>query len=1136
MGNMAILAGRNTLMPKIIDNQSLRLTDELRATLETAKRADFCVGYFNLRGWQQLADLIDSLPGEKIWEAEKNDDVEKHRICRLLIGMYKAPDDLLRDFFHEPETISNEQATKLRKQMAQEFRRQLTVGYPRDVDEAYLKKLAAQIQDEKLAIKLYLKNTLHAKLYLAYTTQRNAPIVGFVGSSNLTFSGLSAQGELNVDVVEGDAAQKLSKWFEEKWGDRWCVDISKEIVDIIENQSWVIPKPPYHIYLKIAYHLSQEARAGLNEFRLPKIFEQKLLAFQQQAVKIAAYHVHKRNGVIIGDVVGLGKTITAAAIARVFQEDFFYKTLIVCPPNLKSMWGEYKQEYDLHADIISLGATQTELKKLKRYKLLILDESHNLRNKEGKRYKAIKEYIRDNDCKVLLLSATPYNKTYGDLVNQLALFIDDDTDIGESPEQYIESLGGATDFARLHPDIFIRSLRAFEASPISDDWRQLLRHYMVRRTRSFIKNNYAETDPVNNRRYLTFSDGTRSYFPDRLPKKVEYPFDPKDKTDQYALLYSQKVVDIISDLILPRYGLAKYIDAKAEKTASEQDALILQNLSRAGERLRGFCRTNLFKRLESSGWAFLLSISRHILRNYVAIYAIGQGKPIPIGTHIANVLDDFLDDQDTDDNPEDEQEEKIGLTLTADGYLRQAEKAYKLFQTSKYENKFDWIAPTYFKNTLAYDLETDCKNLLKVLTLAKDWKQENDRKLNALHDLLIKKHKNQKVLIFTQFADTAFYLEDALKQRGLKQSASVTGQSKDPTHLAHRFSPISNNKIGLIKGEQELRVLIATDVLSEGQNLQDAHIVLNYDLPWAIIRLIQRAGRIDRIGQQSDKILCYSFLPEDGIENIIRLRTRLRTRISENADVVGSDEVFFDGDPINIHDIYSEKSGILDEVDNDFDVDLSSYAFQIWKNATDADPSLKKTIPDLPDVSFSTKAADITNPERGVILYARTGRENDALIWLDPNGKFVTQNQFRILKAAACSADTPALERQSNHHDLVRQGLEEIHIEERNMAGTLGKRTGIKYRVFQRLTLYQEETAKTLFQQPEELKKALDDVFRYPLREYARETLNREFKLVNDEKLAELVLSLWEQKKLVIRDEDGAASDEPQIICSLGIF
>ncbi len=1121
-------------MPKIIDNHSLHLTDELRATLNTAKRADFCVGYFNLRGWQELADLIENLPGDTVLESEKGEAVEKRRICRLLVGMHKAPDDLLRDFFHEPESISNEQATRLRQQMAQEFRRQLTIGHPTTRDEVYLNKLVDQIKTGKLAIKLYLRNTLHAKLYLAHTSQHNAPIVGFVGSSNLTFSGLSAQGELNVDVVDIDASQKLSNWFIEKWDDRWCVDISKEVIEAI-LAGWPTSKSPYHIYLKIAYHLSQEARAGLNEFRLPKIFAERLLTFQQQAVKIAAYHIQKRGGVIIGDVVGMGKTITAAAVARVFQEDFFYKTLIICPPNLQKMWADYKQEYDLHADIESMGNVQRKLSERKRYKFVIIDESHNLRNRESKRYKAIKEYIQENDSKVLLLSATPYNKSYTDLANQLSLFIPEDSDLGISPEAYVQHLGGATDFASQHPETFIRGIKAFELSSFSDDWRELLRHFMVRRTRSFVKNNYAETDPANKRRYLTFSNGSRSYFPDRIPKKVEYPFDPNDLTDQYAQLYSQGVVDIINQLNLPRYGLAKYIDGKAEKTANSEEKIILENLSRAGERLRGFCRTNLFKRLESSGWAFILSISRHVLRNYVALQALQNGKPLPIGTHIADVLDDFIEDQDTDDNPEDKQEERIGIHITADNYEREAEKAYKLFETKKYKDKLDWIDPRFFKITLVGDLEADSKNLLKILDLAREWTSENDRKLNALEKLLNKVHHNQKVLVFTQYADTAAYISEKLKKRGIASMESVTGNSANPHEFACRFSPVSNNKREVVKGSQELRVLIATDVLSEGQNLQDAHIVVNYDLPWAIIRLIQRAGRVDRIGQQSDKILCYSFLPEDGIENIIRLRARLRTRIGENAEVVGSDEVFFDGDPVNIHDLYSEKSGILDEVDNDFEVDLSSYAYQIWKNATDADPKLKKLIPDLPNVSYSAKSPNGEDPQRGVILYAHTGRENDALIWLDEQGKTVTLNQFRILKAAACNADEPALERSPNHHDLVKMGLDEIAVEERSMAGTLGKRTGIKYKVFQRLTLLNDENKNTLFQPPVDLKRALDDIFRFPLREYARETLNREFKLVNDEKLAELVLSLWEQHKLVIRNEDNSQPSEPQIICSLGI-
>jgi ERCC4-related helicase len=149
-----------------------------------------------------------------------------------------------------------------------------------------------------------------------------------------------------------------------------------------------------------------------------------------------------------------------------------------------------------------------------------------------------------------------------------------------------------------------------------------------------------------------------------------------------------------------------------------------------------------------------------------------------------------------------------------------------------------------------------------------------DGKLVALVDLLQQQHPTDKVLIFTQFADTARYLATALQAQGITQIGLATGQSTDPTALAWRFSPISNEKS--IPAAEQLRVLVATDVLSEGQNLQDCAIILNYDLPWAIIRLIQRAGRVDRIGQQADEILCYSFLPAEGVERLINLRGRLR--------------------------------------------------------------------------------------------------------------------------------------------------------------------------------------------------------------------------------------------------------------------
>ena len=1055
------------------------------------------------------------------------------------------PQDQLRSeisLLRGEDKIDQATAIVLKRRLAEDFRNQLTTGIPTNEDEAGLRRVATQITSNKLVIKLYLRHPLHAKLYLHFRPGFINPIIGYMGSSNFMLASLAKQGELNIDILEPEACNKLAKWFEDRWNDRFCLDISKELVEII-NTSWARHEPisPYHIYVKMAYHLAQEARAGLKEFIIPADFGNTLFEFQKAAVKVAAYHLSKRGGVVIGDVVGLGKTLMATALARIFEDDLGVETLIICPKNLVLMWEDYCYQYRLRAKVISVTSVQATLPSLRRYRLVLIDESHNLRNRNGKRYRSIAQYIMANDSRVILLSATPYNKTYLDLSNQLRLFIDENEDIGVRPERLLRELG-ETEFIRRH-QCPVRSLAAFEKSGFADDWRDLMRLYLVRRTRSFIQDNYAKIDAKKNRKYLEFADGTRSYFPIRVPKTVKFIVDPTDANDQYAQLFAEEVLKVVNNLKLPRYGLGNYLKSLPHKLPTADEGKVLADLSRAGARLKGFCRTNIFKRLESSGHVFVLSLERHVLRNFIYLHAIENDLSLPIGTQDIGLLDSWSNDEDSDlsdpssDGDDDELlfVSRVELVTIETDYKMRAKRIYDHY-AKQFCKRFKWLSPSFFKGSLENDLRADAKALTGVLKQAGAWDPDRDLKLAKLIILLNNWHPNDKVLIFTQFADTVEYLASQLRRHNIISVADITGNSADPTNIAHRFSPVSNNKRNKILPTEELRVVVATDVLSEGQNLQDCAIIVNYDLPWAIIRLIQRAGRIDRIGQQADKITCYSFLPAEGVERIINLRSRVRQRLKENSEVVGTDETFFDDekDDNPLLDIYHEKSGILDG-EEDTDNDLSSTAYEIWKHAIQTNPNLKKIIEEMPNNVYSAKAHQpVQGSPDGALVYVKTTQGTDALAWVDTKGRIISESQHAILKVAACSPSTPAVPHHNHHHEMVAQGVKVILEAEKSIGGQLGRPSGARFRTYEYLKTFASQTPGTIAAMPE-LNNAINDIYRYPLLQSAADALNRQLKIGSDNlTLAELVISLRKDSLLSLVTENDATA-EPQVICSLGL-
>lgn len=1115
-------------MPRIFDNIDNDLLTALRATLQVSKRADFCVGYLNLRGWQSIDDLMAP------WNPAEG------QVCRVLVGMQRPPNEDIRALYQysqqsessdEPGGLDNATASRLKTEFAAHLREQITLGIPTGKDEAGLRRLAQQLREGKMVVKLFLPYPLHAKLYLLFRDDINNPITGFVGSSNLTLAGLSRNGELNVDVLDHQATEKLSNWFNIRWAERWALDVSADLAQIIET-SWAREDmiPPYHIYLNMAYHLSTEARAGLSQFRLPAWFEKELFDFQKSAVKIAARHLHRRGGVMIGDVVGLGKTIMATALARMFEDDLGYETLIICPKNLEPMWEHYRTHYGLRGMVLPVSQATRKLPSLKRYRLVLIDESHNLRNREGRRYKAIADYIKSSDAKVILLTATPYNKTKLDLSSQLRLFIDEKANIGIRPEHHLRKTGQTeAQFERLH-QCRIHSILAIEKSDEFDDWRELIRLYMVRRTRSFVLQHYTQTD-AKGRHFLCGHDGEKRYFPVRKPLTVPFPVNDADPTDRYARLYSPAVVNQINTLHVPRYGLGLYVDPQAKKNATAAEVKQIDNLGRAGKRLMGFCRTNLFKRLESSGFSFLQSIDRYILRNQIYLYAIENQLNLPVGVLDAGLLDLFglLDLEHIDEDAEGIEGDD-GL-ISADGMAR-AKAIYQQYAT-EYKKRFKWIHPSLFKPQLAEHLAEDCQTLGELLRSQGDWDSAHDHKWQALRHLLQKTHGKDKVLVFTQFADTARYLGHQARLAGIAQVEVATGASADPFSMACRFSPHSNQKTATITKANEIRVLICTDILSEGQNLQDSSVVVNFDLPWAIIRLIQRAGRVDRIGQRAENIHCYSFLPADGVEQLIQLRQRIRQRLEENAEVVGTDEAFFEDDTAStLRDLYTEQQGVLDDTDDE--VDLASYAWQVWKEATHQRPDLARAVESLPQVVYSAKTLAGRDAQEGALVYVKSPEGNDHLAWVGTDGKTITESQFMVLRMAECTPHTPAVPRHNQHHEWVAAGLKMAVRQDKAVGGGLGRPNSPRRRTYDRLKLYATEQMKTLFHDTA-LERALDDMYQRPLLETAADMLNRLMRSgVNDEELSGAVKSLREEGRLTYAENDSALR-EPHVVCSMGL-
>ncbi|MFB3896623.1 MAG: helicase-related protein [bacterium] len=1106
----------------IIDNRKEKLIDHINQILSSTDSARFAVGYFFVSG---LEGIAEKLGGVKELRLLIGNTTNRETLEQLAEGYRRL--DLVAESAEEQKYLKRADQKQRAVETAENLRLATGLMDQTDESESLLKILVRLIEEKRIKVKVYTKGRLHAKAYIfdygPVFDQSGNPLdrrekgIAIIGSSNLTIAGISHNTELNVVVHGNDNHTELVKWFNELWEE--SQDFDEMLMQELQ-QSWALaPVRPYDIYLKTLYSLVKdrlEDEEGKDILWDDEIIK-KLAIFQKVSVSQAVKMIKEFGGVFISDVVGLGKSYIGAAIVKHFERTEHARPLIICPAALVEMWERYNEVYQLNARVLSMGFlsegpqavhyldTQNGLYKDRDF--ILVDESHNFRHSDTERYKVMQGFLATGRL-CCFLTATPRNKSAWDVYYQIKLFHQDDkTDIPIDPPNLKE---------------YFKLIEQGEKK-----LPEMLRNILIRRTRNQILRFYgfdSKTNlPVDPERFREYLDGTKrayvivggrhQYFPKRELETVEYSIE-----ETYQGLYNSlrgylgkkrenqwtQMVD--NELTYARYGLWHYV------IPSKQKVEPYSSLQRAGANLRGLMRVLLFKRFESSVYAFKQSIKNLIKVHTLFLDALNKGF-IPAGIEAQKLIYEA----DPDEEPE---------LMDA---LQSVSGTYQI-------KDFDI---TRLKLHLNHDIElyTQILNLVEPITPKKD------TKLQTLLQRLNKKPLQEgKRLIFSQYADTAQYLYDNLNPAGKRDDIDVIySGDKSKLRLVGRFAPKANPEYQFQAGESELSTVIATDVLAEGLNLQDCDKIINYDLHWNPVRLIQRFGRIDRIGSDYDVIYGFNFLPEIGIERNLGLHEKLRNRIQEIHDTIGEDSAILDKtEQLNeeaMYAIYEKKGGqlsLFEDEEEDF-VDLNE-AEELLRQLRKENPAEFSRITGLRDgIRTAMKAGN-----KGMYVFCQAGRYNQ-LFLVDDKGNIISRDIPRILGMIKCQPELTGQPLPKGYNQAVmrikRIFNEEVKHRQAEREHTLSLTHGQKYILRELRILFSSTKDEELKAQINILEKA----FRGPI----TTAINRELNLIRrnsitGQQLVKTLARLYTQHNMRDWvDRMPAVLSEhpfPKVVCSEGLI
>lgn len=985
----------------IIDNRDQKLVDHINRILGSTESARFAVGYFFLSGLEAIQEKLGTVKSLRllIGNTTNRETIEQISEGYKRLELVEAAEEREK-FLKKAEIKQRSEST------AGNLRRTVELMDQTDDGEALIRTLIQLIEEKRLEVKVYTKGRLHAKAYIF--DYKDGPYengIAVVGSSNLTLSGLTHNTELNVVVHGNDNHERLGKWFDALWDD--AEDFEAHLMDELK-QSWAAAlATPYDIYMKTLYALvSDRLEDGEGkEILWDDEITRSLADFQKVAVRQAIQMIRDHGGAFVSDVVGLGKSYIGAGIVKHFERTQGARPLIICPKPLVDMWEDYNETFQLNARVLPMsllmeeedGQSILDQTKFKDRDFVLIDESHNFRHHSSQRYEVLQDYLAKGGRKVCLLTATPRNKSARDVYNQIKLFHQDDI---------------------THLPIDPPNLKEFfkQISEGGKRLQDLLVHLLIRRTRRHIVRYYGFTEDTHqpmrelsdekSKTYLNGSkrayvivSGNHQFFPKRELETLRYSIE-----DTYKGLYA-KIRAFLGkatkpgqaytpkpgkELTYARYGLWHYVKPAMQEKGPYKE------LHRAGINLRGLIRVMLFKRFESSVYAFRRTLERLERMHEMFLKALDQGI-VPAGEDAQKILyeSDRYEESDLMDA------------------LTEATGTYKL-------EDFD-------EKKLRAHLEADLQVLSEILKLVRPIKPDKDAKLQTLIAGLKKgiPQKTGKVLIFTQYSDTAAYLYQNLNPGGLiPDIESIYGTDKSKSRMAARFSPSSNPHVK-IGPDSEIRILIATDVMSEGLNLQDGDVVLNYDLHWNPVRLIQRFGRIDRIGARNDVIWGFNFLPETAMEKQLGLHQVLAARIAEIQETIGEDAAILDKEEqVNEEGMYciyekkKEQLSFFEDEEGDF-VDINEVE-EMLRSLQSEDPTEFARIAALRDGIRSARATFAGVAGRFVLC--QSGKYQQLFLY-DAEGKIISRDIPRVLSRLKCSKKEPATMLPKDHNQEVMKAL-----------------------------------------------------------------------------------------------------------------